>query len=114
MQRNIQTPELLVEEVRPTGDGRFHVATQISRDGAVLVSSEPSDGKRFLWLRVEIPQNDEFVPVLVEVIYENRLGQFYYRGIRVKHVFEAHRKALFSYLDRLAVQTSTLREVSHG
>jgi hypothetical protein len=114
MQRNLQTPELLVEEVLPTGDGRFHVATQISRDGAILISSEPSEGKRLMWLRIEIPQNDEFIPVLVEVIYESRLGQFFYRGIHVKHVFEAHRKSLFSYLDRLAVQTSTLREVSHG
>jgi hypothetical protein len=114
MQRNTQSPELLVEEVRPASEGLFHVATQVSRDGAVLISSEPSDGKRFLWLRFELPQSDEFVPVLVEVIYESRLGQFYYRGIRIKHVFEAHRKALFSYLDRLAVQTSSLREVSHG
>jgi hypothetical protein len=114
MQRQAQSPELLVEEIRPTGSGHYHVATQISRDGAVLVSSEPSDGKRLLWLRIEVPQSEAFIPVLVEVLYENRLGQLYYRGIKIKHVFEAHRNALYSFLDRFAVQSSFLREVSHG
>lgn len=114
VERNATATEFLVEEVQAGGAGRYLVATQPSREGAILLSGEPSDGKRYLWLRFELPHSDEFVPVLAEVIYEHRLGQTYYRGVRYKHVFERHRKALFAYLDRLSLQTPALREVSHG
>jgi hypothetical protein len=95
--------EILIEEVGLDGRGRFHVARNLSREGAMLVSASPRErDKRYLWLRFDLPGVDDFVPVLAEVVYERRLGQLYYRGVRYKHIFPKHRRALLGYLERLS------------
>lgn len=103
--------EILIEEVGLDGKGRYHVALNLSSEGAMLMSGSPlEEGKRYLWLRFDIPGFDDFVPVLAEVVYERRMGQVFYRGVRYKHIFSRHQQELTTYLDLL----STPREVEHG
>jgi hypothetical protein len=107
--------ELLIEEVRLDGRGRYHVAMNLSREGAMLISGdELEEGKRYLWLRFDLPGSDDFVPVLAEVVYERRLGQLFYRGVRYKHIFSRHKDALFAYLDGLSGMSGGSLEVLHG
>lgn len=107
--------ELFIEEVGLDGRGKYHVAMNLSREGAMLISGEPLEqGKRYLWLRFDLPNSDDFVPVLAEIVYERQLGQLFYRGVRYKHIFSRHREALLSYLDSLCTRTDSALEVVHG
>lgn len=106
--------ELLVEELCADGRTRFHVVTDLTREGATLLSSEGLAGRRYLWLRLELPGQEGFLPVLAELRYERRLGQMFHRGVSFKHIFAQHQAAFFSYVDACASARAEVVEVRHA
>jgi hypothetical protein len=93
--------EFLVEEVQSEGPGRFHLVAELSEDGALLVSGEALAGRRYLWLRLELPGHDGALPVFAEILSERLSGQLFRREVRFRHVFGPHRAALRSFVDSL-------------